>query len=80
VSRAQAAHDSPTFEVQRFDVRFDALVAKGAQPEKIIAGHVWLEGPTWDAAKRTLFFSGVEEPPVALGSRAGHRPRARAQR
>lgn len=56
---AQFAVDSPTLEVRRLDPRFDALIAPGAHAEKIVAGHVWLEGPTWDARRGALYFSDV---------------------
>jgi gluconolactonase len=58
-AHAQFAAESPTLEVRRLDARLDALIAPDARAEKIVAGHVWLEGPTWDARQRTLFFSDV---------------------
>jgi gluconolactonase len=58
-AHAQFAAESPALEVLRLDPRLDALIAPGARAEKIVAGHVWLEGPTWDARQRALFFSDV---------------------
>jgi gluconolactonase len=58
-SRAQFAAESPALEVVRLDRRLDALIAPGTRAEKIVAGHVWLEGPTWDAKRGALFFSDV---------------------
>jgi gluconolactonase len=56
---AQFAQESPALEVRRLDPRLDQLIAPGARAEKIIAGHVWLEGPTWDPRRGALFFSDV---------------------
>jgi len=56
---AQFAQESPTLEVRRLDPRLDALIAPDARAEKVVAGHVWLEGPTWDAQRGALFFSDV---------------------
>ncbi|MFI5318695.1 MAG: SMP-30/gluconolactonase/LRE family protein [Myxococcota bacterium] len=56
---AQFAQESPVLEVRRLDPRFDALIAPGARAEKIVAGHVWLEGPSWDAKRGALYFSDV---------------------
>ena len=58
-SHAQFAAESPELEIVRLDPRLDALIAPGARAEKIVAGHVWLEGPTWDAKRGALFFSDV---------------------
>ena len=58
-ARAQFAAESPSLEVRRLDPRFDALVAPAARGEKIVAGHVWLEGPSWDARQGALYFSDV---------------------
>jgi gluconolactonase len=58
-ARAQFAQLSPALDVQRLDPRLDALIAPGTRAEKIVAGHVWLEGPTWDARSGSLFFSDV---------------------
>jgi gluconolactonase len=58
-ARAQFAAESPRLEVQRLDPRLDALIAPGTRAEKIVAGHVWLEGPSWDARRGALFFSDV---------------------
>ena len=58
-AQAQFAAESPVLEVRRLDPRFDALVALGVSAEKIVAGHVWLEGPTWDARRGALVFSDV---------------------
>jgi gluconolactonase len=58
-AHAQFARESPLLEVQRLDARLDELIAPGTRAEKIVAGHVWLEGPTWDAKRGALFFSDV---------------------
>jgi gluconolactonase len=58
-SHAQFAADSPTLEIVRLDPRLDALLAPDIRAEKIVAGHVWLEGPSWDAQRGALFFSDV---------------------
>jgi gluconolactonase len=59
LASAQFARESPRLEIRRLDARFDAIVAMDAAAEKVVAGHVWLEGPTWDARRGTLFFSDV---------------------
>jgi gluconolactonase len=58
-ARAQFAQESPVLEVRRLDPRLDALIAPGTRTEKIVAGHVWLEGPSWDARRGALFFTDV---------------------
>jgi gluconolactonase len=58
-TRAQFAEESPRLQVVRLDPRFDELIAPGAVADKIVAGHVWLEGPTWDPVWRALVFSDV---------------------
>lgn len=58
-ARAQFAEESPVLEVRRLDARLDEVLAPGVRAEKIVAGHVWLEGPTWDARRGALFFSDV---------------------
>jgi gluconolactonase len=58
-AHAQFAAESPRLDVQRLDPRLDALIARGTRAEKIVAGHVWLEGPSWDARRGVLFFSDV---------------------
>ncbi|HEU4430481.1 MAG TPA: SMP-30/gluconolactonase/LRE family protein [Myxococcota bacterium] len=58
-ARAQFAQESPELEVVRLDPRLDALIAPGTRAEKIVAGHVWLEGPSWDARSSALLFSDV---------------------
>jgi gluconolactonase len=56
---AQFAQESPDLTVVRLDPRFDSLIAPGTRPEKVVAGHVWLEGPTWDPRQQALVFSDV---------------------
>ncbi|HSJ96267.1 MAG TPA: glycogen debranching enzyme N-terminal domain-containing protein [Myxococcota bacterium] len=46
-------------EIVRLDPRFDALVGRGANLERIVDGHEWLEGPLWDPADRSLLFADV---------------------
>jgi len=58
-ARAQFAQESPALELVRLDARLDALIAPGTHAEKIVAGHVWLEGPSWDARAGALLFSDV---------------------
>ena len=58
-ARAQFAQESPALEVLRLDPRLDALIAPSTRAEKIVAGHVWLEGPSWDARAGALLFSDV---------------------
>ncbi len=58
-AHAQFAHESPVLEVRRIDPRLDELIAPGTQAEKVVAGHVWVEGPTWDPKQGALFFSDV---------------------
>ena len=58
-ARAQFAQESPALARRRLDARFDALIAPGTRAEQIVAGHVWLEGPSWDARKGALYFSDV---------------------
>ncbi len=45
--------------IERLDPRFDALVPKDAELEKIVDGLVWAEGPLWDEANGALLFSDV---------------------
>lgn len=47
------------FEFERLDPRFDALVPKGAQVEKLAEGFDWSEGPVWDRKNEWLLFSDV---------------------
>jgi gluconolactonase len=45
--------------VERFDPRFDALVPKDAQLEKIADGFIWTEGAVWNKAAGVLLFSDI---------------------
>jgi gluconolactonase len=45
--------------VERIGARLDALVPADAQLEKVVDGHVWLEGPLWDRRGRALLFSDI---------------------
>jgi gluconolactonase len=50
----------PTFgKVERLDPAIDALIPQGAQLEKLAGGFEWSEGPVWDGARQSLFFSDV---------------------
>jgi gluconolactonase len=45
--------------IERLDPRFDELVPKDARVERIAEGYDWSEGPVWDKASGSLFFSDV---------------------
>ncbi len=45
--------------VERLDPRFDALVPKDAQLEKIAEGFIWSEGATWHKPGKFLLFSDI---------------------
>lgn len=45
--------------VERLDPRFDALVPKDAQLEKISDGHIWTEGACWYKPGKFLVFSDI---------------------
>jgi gluconolactonase len=45
--------------VERLDPRFDVLVPKDAQLEKIAEGFIWTEGAVWDKAGKCLLFSDI---------------------
>lgn len=45
--------------IERLDPRIDALFAADAQPELIVDGLNWLEGPAWSASDGSLLFSDI---------------------
>jgi gluconolactonase len=45
--------------IRALDPRFGGLVPEGAQIEKIVEGHEWVEGPVWVRDGRYLLFSDV---------------------
>ena len=45
--------------VERLDPRFDALVPKDAQLEKIAEGYIWTEGAAWHKPGKFLVFSDI---------------------
>ncbi len=60
---AQEAKAQPKKEIigtiERFDPRFDALVPKDAQLEKIAEGFIWTEGAVWFKPGKCLLFSDI---------------------
>jgi gluconolactonase len=58
-AHAQFAQLSPELSVRRLEPEFDSLIAPGTVAQKIVAGHVWLEGPSWDSRSGVLYFSDV---------------------
>lgn len=58
----QAASSGPAdarMRLVRLDARFDALVPRGAELERILDGHSWVEGPVWSRAGGFLLFSDI---------------------
>ena len=45
--------------VERLDPRFDMLIPKDAQLEKIADGYIWTEGAVWYKPARCLLFSDI---------------------
>src|SRR6516164_3944585 len=45
--------------IERLDPRFDQLVPKDAQLEKIAEGFIWTEGAAWNKAGKFLVFSDI---------------------
>jgi len=54
-----AAAQSIIGTVERFDPRFDLLVPKDAQLEKIAEGFIWTEGAVWYKPGKCLLFSDI---------------------
>ena len=46
-------------KLESLDRRFDALIAPDTKIEKIADDLMWSEGPLWDAARKTLYFSDI---------------------
>lgn len=55
----EAAAASGAGTIERLDPRLDALVPPDAVIEKVAEGYLFTEGPVWDSAHDTLFFSDV---------------------
>lgn len=49
----------PSVAIERRDPRFDALVAPGAELERVASGFAWVEGPVWRPDPGALLFSDV---------------------
>ena len=49
----------PIGRIERFDPALDAIVAPGAQVEKLAEGFTWAEGPAWIRAGGYLLFTDV---------------------
>jgi gluconolactonase len=45
--------------IERFDPRFDDVIARGAVLERVAEGIEWGEGPLWDPADGSLLFSDI---------------------
>jgi gluconolactonase len=45
--------------VTRLDPRFDTLVPRDVQMQKIADGFTWVEGPVWDPQQKRLLFSDI---------------------
>ena len=59
---APSAPKYPAYgSVERLSPELDALLAPGAQMEKLADGFHWSEGPTWLRRERALVFSDVPE-------------------
>jgi gluconolactonase len=57
---AQATRNFPVVgTIHRFDPKVDELVPKDAKIEVLSSRFEWAEGPVWDKASGTLFFSDV---------------------
>ena len=55
-----ASPSRPTLgTIERFDPRFDQLIAPGARIERLAEGFDWSEGPVWVAKDKALLFSDV---------------------
>jgi len=56
---AGCSSSAPIGRIERFDPAFDAVVAPGAQVEKLAEGFDWAEGPVWIRAGGYLLFTDV---------------------
>ena len=56
---AGCSSSAPIGRIERFDPAFDAVVASGAQVEKLAEGFDWAEGPVWIRAGGYLLFTDV---------------------
>jgi gluconolactonase len=57
--RPGCSSSAPIGRIERFDPAFDAVVAPGAQVEKLAEGFDWAEGPVWIRAGGYLLFTDV---------------------
>jgi gluconolactonase len=59
-ARAQATRNFPVIgTIHRLDPKLDELIPKDAKIEVLSSRFQWAEGPVWDKASGTLFFSDV---------------------
>src|SRR5271167_1006054 len=59
-ARAQATRNFPVIgTIHRLDPKLDELLPKDAKIEVLSSRFEWAEGPVWDKASGTLFFSDV---------------------
>jgi gluconolactonase len=56
---AVEAFPSVAGRIVRLDARIDTLLPADARLETVTSGHQWLEGPVWDAASKSLFYSDI---------------------
>ena len=61
IAQAIAANDDfpQSGRIERLDPRFDQLVPKDAQLEKIADGFAWVEGPVWSKTGGYLLFTDI---------------------
>ena len=59
VRTTPACTGGPIGGIERFDPALDAIVAPGAQVEKLADGFTWAEGPVWIDAGNYLLFTDV---------------------
>ncbi len=57
--RLESQAPPPRGTIVRKDAGLDALLPKGAAPEKLADGFAWSEGPVWDRKAGLLLFSDV---------------------
>lgn len=55
----ESINQKPALAITRLDARFDKLVPRAAQLEKIAEGYAWVEGPVWNRAGGYLLFSDI---------------------
>lgn len=47
--------------LEAFKPDFEKYIAKGTTAQLLSSGHKWLEGPTWDSKRNTLYFTDVPQ-------------------